>query len=89
MKYRLPVVFLVMNDDRYGAIKYLQEALFAGRWGEADLANPDFPALAEAFGARGERVTVATLPAALARGLAADGPTVLELPMAVTPPWEL
>ena len=89
VKYRLPVVFLVMNDDRYGAIKYLQEALFAGRWGEADLANPDFPALAEAFGARGERVTVATLPAALARGLAADGPTVLELPMAVTPPWEL
>jgi len=89
VKYRLPVVFLVMNDDRYGAIKYLQEALFAGRWGEADLTNPDFPALARAFGARGERVTLATLPAALSRGFAAEGPTVLELPMAITPPWEL
>ena len=89
VKYRLPIVFLVMNDDRYGAIKYLQETLFAGRWGEADLTNPDFPALARAFGARGERVTVDTLSAAIARGLAADGPTVLELPVAVTPPWEL
>jgi acetolactate synthase-1/2/3 large subunit len=89
VKYRLPVVFLVMNDDRYGAIKWLQETLFAGRWGEADLANPDFPALAKAFGARGEGVTVDRLPDAIARALAADGPTVLELRMAIEPPWEL
>jgi acetolactate synthase-1/2/3 large subunit len=88
VKYRLPVVFLVMNDDRYGAIKYLQERLFAGRWGEADLTNPDFPALAKAFGARGERVTVNALPEAIARALAADGPTVLELRMTIEPPWE-
>jgi thiamine pyrophosphate-dependent acetolactate synthase large subunit-like protein len=89
VKYRLPVVFLVMNDDRYGAIKWLQQALFEGRWGEADLANPDFPALASAFGARGERVTVDTLSRALAAAFAAGGPTVLELPTAVEPPWEL
>jgi acetolactate synthase-1/2/3 large subunit len=90
VKYRLPVVFLVMNDDRYGAIKWLQETLFEGRWGEADLANPDFPALARAFGARGERVAgVDALGAAIRSALAADGPTVLELRMAVDPPWEL
>jgi acetolactate synthase-1/2/3 large subunit len=90
VKYRLPVVFLVMNDDRYGAIKWLQEKLFEGRWGEADLANPDFPALAKAFGAWGERVTVESLADALARGFTADGPTVLELQMTgIEPPWEL
>jgi len=89
VKYRLPVVFLVMNDERYGAIKWLQERMFEGRWGEADLANPDFRALARAFGARGERVTVDTLPRALAEAFTADLPTVLELPMAVEPPWEL
>ena len=90
VKYRLAVAFLVMNDHRYGAIKWLQETLFEGRWGEADLVNPDFPALARAFGARGERVaSVDGLGAALSRALAADGPTVLELPMAVEPPWEL
>jgi len=89
VKYRLPIVFLVVNDDRYGAIKWLQEKFFAGRWGEADLVNPDFPALARAFGARGERLAgIDALPAALARGLAADGPTLLELRMTILPPWE-
>ena len=90
VKYRLPVVFLVMNDDRYGAIKWLQQTMFEGRWGETDLANPDFPALARAFGARGERVPdVDALGAALKAALAADGPTVLELRMGVDPPWEI
>jgi thiamine pyrophosphate-dependent acetolactate synthase large subunit-like protein len=89
VKYRLGIVFVVLNDNRYGAIKYLQERLF-GRWGEADLSNPDFPALARAFGAAGERV--ASLDAfgpALLQALTRQGPTVLELPLAVEPPWEL
>jgi len=79
-----------MNDERYGAIKWLQETLFDGRWGEADLANPDFPELARAFGARGERVpSVEGLGAVIEGALVAGGPTVLELPMAIDPPWEL
>ena len=90
VKYALPVVFLVLNDNRYGAIKYLQEAMFAGRWSEADLANPDFPALARAFGAEGQLVKqVDDLPRALQRALEHAGPTVLELPVAIDPPWEI
>ena len=89
VKYSLPIVFLVVNDERFGAIKYLQERFYEGRWGEADLRNPDFVALARAFGARGERLpSVAALPAAVARAWAADGPTLLELRMSVEPPWE-
>jgi len=89
VKYHLPVVFLVLNDDRYGAIKWLQEAIF-GKWGEADLANPDFPELARAFGARGDRLaSLDALPKALAAAFGADRPTVLELRMTVDPPWEL
>jgi thiamine pyrophosphate-dependent acetolactate synthase large subunit-like protein len=89
VKYRLPVVFLVLNDDRFGAIKYLQETLF-GRWGEADLANPDFPALARAFGVEAARVDGITgLGPALEKALAHPGPTLLELPLAIDPPWEL
>ncbi|MBI4012295.1 MAG: thiamine pyrophosphate-binding protein [Candidatus Rokubacteria bacterium] len=88
VKYGLPIVFLVLNDQRYGAIKWLQEAIF-GRWGEADLTNPDFPALARAFGAAGERVEdLDTLAPALAKALAHPGPTLLELPLAIDPPWE-
>jgi acetolactate synthase-1/2/3 large subunit len=90
VKYRLPIAFVVMNDDRYGAIKWLQEKMFDGRWGEADLANPDFVALARAFGARGERVRdVSALPAALETAFAASGPTLLEVALDVEPPWEM
>ncbi|MGH7322059.1 MAG: thiamine pyrophosphate-binding protein [Candidatus Rokuibacteriota bacterium] len=89
VKYRLPIVFLVMNDARYGAIKWLQETMF-GRWGEADLTNPDFPALARAFGAEGARVEgLDALPAALDKALRHPGPALLEVPMAIDPPWEL
>jgi acetolactate synthase-1/2/3 large subunit len=89
VKYRLPVVFLVVNDGEYGAIRYLQDGLY-GRAGETVLANPDFPALAQAFGAAGERVAdVPALGPALERALGRAGPTVLELPLAVQPPWQL
>src|SRR5262249_56620642 len=30
VKYRLQVVFIVVNDDRYGAIKYLQTRVYEG-----------------------------------------------------------
>ena len=89
VKYRLPIAFLVVNDERLGAIKYLQEKFYAGRWGETELTNPDFVALARAFGGRGERVpAVDDLADAMARALAADGPTLLELRMSLEPPWE-
>jgi acetolactate synthase I/II/III large subunit len=89
VKYGLSVVFVVMNDDRYGAIKYLQDGIF-GKYGEVDLANPDFPALARAFGAEGERVAdLDAFPRALERALGRRGPSLLELPMGVEPPWEL
>ena len=89
VKYKLPIVFLVLNDDRFGAIKWLQETFYGGRWGETELANPDFPALARAFGMTGERLAgPGDLPKALARAFAADGPSLLELPISIAPPWE-
>jgi thiamine pyrophosphate-dependent acetolactate synthase large subunit-like protein len=89
VKYRLPIAFLVMNDDRYGAIKWLQEKMF-GRFSETEHANPDFVALAHAFGARGERLpSVGALPDALATAFRAGGPTVLELRLSVEPPWDV
>lgn len=90
VKYRLPAVFLVLNDNRYGAIKWLQERMFEGRWGEADLANPDFVKLAHAFGAHGVRVKgFDDLGDALRAGFGADRPTVVELNMVIDPPWEV
>ena len=89
VKYGLGIVFLVLNDQRYGAIKYLQEGIF-GKYGEVDLANPDFPAMARAFGAEGLRVeSLDDLPKALGHALGHAGPTLLEVPIAVDPPWEI
>jgi acetolactate synthase I/II/III large subunit len=53
------------------------------------LDNPDFPALAEAYGAAGEAVAdTAAFPAAFDRALAAGRPALLELrvdPETITP----
>jgi thiamine pyrophosphate-dependent acetolactate synthase large subunit-like protein len=90
VKYRLPIVFLVVNDNRYGAIKWLQERMFEGRWGETELANPDFVALAHAFGARGVKVkSLDDLGDAIRAGFAADGPTLVEINMVIDPPWDV
>jgi acetolactate synthase-1/2/3 large subunit len=89
VKYGLGVVFVVVNDDRYGAIKYLQDRMF-GLSGETELLNPDFPVLSRAFGAAGERVaSLDHFGDALSRAVSRSGPTVLELRMAIAPPWEL
>jgi acetolactate synthase-1/2/3 large subunit len=90
VKYRLPIVFLVVNDNRYGAIKWLQERMFEGRSGEVDLANPDFVALAHAFGARGVKVKgLDDLGDAIRAGFAASGPTLIEINMVIDPPWDV
>ena len=47
-----------------------------------DLVNPDFPALARAYGAHGERVeSTAAFADAFERALASGKPSVLELPV--------
>jgi acetolactate synthase-1/2/3 large subunit len=89
VKYGLPIVIVVMNDGRYGAIRWLQQRIY-GRAGEADLANPDFVALARAFGAEAQRLAgVDALGDALRWALGRPGPTLIELPLEVEPPWDL
>ena len=46
-----PVVVLVVDNGMYGTIRMHQERRFPGRPSGTDLANPDFVALAQAFGA--------------------------------------
>jgi acetolactate synthase I/II/III large subunit len=86
---RMPIVVLIVNNGMYGTIRMHQERLFPGRVIGTDLANPDFVALAGAFGAYGERVDRSEdFPDALERALAEMRPSVLELrvdPDAITP----
>jgi acetolactate synthase I/II/III large subunit len=85
----LPIVVLVVNNGMYGTIRMHQERLFPGRVIGTDLVNPDFVALAQAFGAHGELITRSEeFPDAFERALAQERPALLELrvdPEAITP----
>ena len=82
VQHRLDVVVLVANNGMYGTIRMHQERAYPGRVIATDLQNPDFAALAEAYGAHGETVTGAdAFPAALERALTAGRPAVLDLHM--------
>lgn len=51
-----PIV-IVMNNGRYGTIRMHQEKHYPGRVSGTELANPDFAALARAYGGFGATVT--------------------------------
>jgi acetolactate synthase-1/2/3 large subunit len=74
-----PIV-IVANNGRYGTIRMHQERHYPGRPSGTDLANPDFAALAHAYGGHGETVTdQAGFPAAFARAQAAKTLAIIEL----------
>ena len=80
VQYDAAAVFLVVNNGMYGTIRMHQERHYPGRYPATDLANPDFAALARAFGAHGETVSeTADFPAAFERALAAGRPALIEL----------
>ncbi len=80
VKYRLGLVIIIVNNESYGSIRMHQERRYPGRVFATDLQNPDFVTYAQSFGAHAERITETTAFApALARALAADLPTVLEI----------
>jgi len=54
---RLPILVLVINNGTYGTIRMHQERTYPGRVSGTHLENPDFAALARAYGGYGETVT--------------------------------
>ncbi|KAA9006070.1 thiamine pyrophosphate-binding protein [Histidinibacterium aquaticum] len=83
-----PVV-VVANNGQYGTIRMHQERQYPGRVSGTALANPDFAALARAYGGHGERVErTEDFPAAFERATAAGTVAVIELvldPEALSP----
>src|SRR5207342_1046007 len=86
---RLPIIVIVCNNGMYGTIRMHQERTYPGRVSGTDLANPDFAALARAYGAHGETVkTTAEFAAAFDEAVASRLPSIIELtisPEALTP----
>ena len=75
VQYGLRVIFVVVDNGMYGTIRMHQERNYPGRVSGTDLVNPDFAALARAYGAHGETV-VATdeFAPAFERALASGRP---------------
>lgn len=80
-QYGAQPIVLILNNGIYGTIRAHQERHYPARVSGTEMAvNPDFAALAQAYGFHGERVeTTADFPAAFDRALASDTGAVLDL----------
>jgi len=80
-RYRLPVKIVLLDNQALGMVRQWQELFFEKRYSEIDLSdNPDFAAVAAAFGIQSMHVDRADgVEAALQALLAADGPALLHV----------
>jgi acetolactate synthase-1/2/3 large subunit len=82
-QYGAHLLVLVFDNGKYGTIEMHQDRRYPGRRIGNELHNPDFAAMARAFGLHGARVTTtAEVVPALDAALAAEGAAVLHLVMA-------
>jgi acetolactate synthase I/II/III large subunit len=89
--HKLAVVVVVFDNGMYGNVKLIQEQRFQGRIIAADLANPDFVKLAEAFGIAAFRAeTASELEQTVKSALALNAPALVHVPCGPMPsPWPM
>jgi acetolactate synthase-1/2/3 large subunit len=89
VQYGLPYVVIVVNNGIYGTIRMHQEREYPGRVVATDLNNPDFAALARAYGGHGELVEkTEDFAPAFERARKSGKPAIVEIrldPEAITP----
>lgn len=75
-------IIVLLNNGMFGTIRMHQEREYPTKVSGTALRNPDFCALARAYGYAAERVTeTAQFEEALLRALAADTGTLIEIPL--------
>jgi len=89
LQYDLPVIVVVVDNGMYGTIRMHQEREYPNRISATELKNPDFAALARAYGGHGETVrSTAEFGPALERARNSGKPAILHClldPEAITP----
>jgi acetolactate synthase-1/2/3 large subunit len=89
LQHDLPIIVVVVNNGMYGTIRMHQEREHPKRISGTALKNPDFVALAKAYGAMGELVTkTQDFKPALRRAKASGKTYLIEIqvdPEALTP----
>ena len=85
-QHNIPLVGIVFNDSAFGNVKRIQKGRLGGHTYGSELQNPDFVALAKAFGIAGMRAgTPEALEGALREALATNEPTLIEVPFDEVP----
>jgi acetolactate synthase-1/2/3 large subunit len=88
VQYGAAIVLIIVNNGIHGTIRMHQERDYPGRRIATDLVNPDFAALARAYGGHGETVERTDLfAAAFDRAVASGKPAIIDLkfdPEAIT-----
>ena len=89
-KYGIGLITVVFTDGFFGNVRRIQQEEF-GRTIGTELANPDFGALARAFGVNSARVTTPEQLSGVIREAGADSePLLVEVPVGEMPsPWHL
>lgn len=84
VEYKLPVKVAILNNRYLGMVRQWQELFYDRRYSHTELADtPDFVKLAEAFGARGLRITKPEeVRPALEEAFATPEPFVLDFSIA-------
>jgi acetolactate synthase-1/2/3 large subunit len=93
VREKLPLVVVVFDNGAYGNVRRDQKLYCEGRINGSELTNPDFPTLARAFGVDTRTARdAAELERELAAALAADRPTLIDVPVdpdVEVSPWPL
>lgn len=80
MEYNVGVKIVLLNNNFLGNVRQWQHLFFKGRFSATPMLNPDFVALAGAYGIKGEDVAhIDTLDAAISRMVSHDGPYLLNV----------
>ncbi|ASK64263.1 acetolactate synthase [Virgibacillus phasianinus] len=80
VRYRIPVISLVFNNNMYGTIRMHQEIHYPKKVMATNLGDVSFSKLAESVGANGYTVSTAQeFERALDKALHNQGPTVIEI----------
>lgn len=90
-RYHISLTTVVFDDQAFGNVKRTQQREFGGHILGSDLVNPDFVALARAFGIEGAVAhTPDELQHQLTDALAADEPYLITVPVGeMDSPWPL
>ena len=79
-QYGANIIILVVNNGIYGTIRMHQERDYPGRVVGTDMVNPDFCALARAYGAHAELVvSTDEFAPAFERAKLVDSPALIEI----------